>query len=412
MTKDGRTGKGPESGNREGQSLRFGPRARALSAASRVWLICIVLAVLPWRPALADLFTVPGVIVGVAANSSVEAKELAGKTAMEKAFQLLARRLVVPEDLAAVPQLSAGKIEPVISSVQVLDEVTTATTFDGRFVFRFDPAATRRLLGELGLRYTEVQSRPFVVVPVLGSGDAATLWNVPNPWRAAWEGYGGLNDSLVPIRVPLGDLQDVVAVDAERALAGDTRGLADLAANYESVGSLVAQAVVTGSPGAGGASLAITLTTYGENLGAPIMLGVTQEADETSDALFERGVITVVQRLEMAWKEANAIQYTAASNIRVRALATALQDWLLIRRNLEQERLVSGLRVLSLRRGEVLLDLTHRGSIEQLQRALAQRGLALLQAPGGWDLQLGGGVGGVQARPLPVEDSGGGTSAE
>ncbi len=360
---------------------------------------------------MADLFTVPGVIVAVAANSSVEAKELAEKTAMEKAFQLLATRLVVPEDLAGVPQLKASQIQSVVSSVQVLDEVTTATTFDGRFVFRFDPAATRRLLGELGLRYTEVQSRPFVVVPVYGSGSDATLWNEPNPWLAAWERYRGLDDSLVPVRVPLGDLQDVVAVDAAGALAGDTRGLADLASSYESVGAFVVQAVVTGSPGAGDASLALTLTTFGESLGAPITLGVTQEKDETPEAFFERGVITSVQRLEVAWKEANAVQYSAASNIRVRALASALQDWLLIRRNLEQEPLVSGLRVLSLRRGEVLLDLTHRGSIEQLQRALGQRGLSLLQAPAGWDLQLGGGVGGVEARPLPSDDSGG-TSAE
>ncbi len=379
------------------------------------FVLVAVLAVLPWRPAVADLFAVPGVIVSVAANSSVEAKGLAETMAKEQAFRRLAERLVVPEDQASIPAVTVAQIEPTIAATQVIDEVATGTTFDGRFNFRFDPAATRRLLEELGLRYTEVQSRPYVVVPVYGGGPEATLWQDPNPWRTAWEGFDGVDDTLVPIKVPLGDLQDVVAVEAAQALAGDTRGLADLAANYDSIGAVVAEARVDGNPWNGGAGLSITVKSYGEPLGPPFSASLTQTQDETPEAFYERGVITVMQGLESAWKSANAIQYTAASSLRVRALASALQDWLLIRSNLEREPLVSDIKVLSLRRGEVVIDLSHRGSAEQLQRALAQRGLTLVQVSGGWDLQLGGAPGGIDARPLPAPTpapSSGGSTAE
>ncbi len=376
------------------------------------WLCCaLLLAILPLRPAAADLFAVPGVIVAVAANSSVEARALAETTAKEQAFRRLAERLVAPEDLAKIPTVTAAQVEPSIASIQVLDEVVTGTTFDGRFTIRFDPAATRRLLDEFGLRYTEVQSRPYVIVPVYGAGLDATLWQDPNPWRAAWEGFGGIGDTLVPIKVPLGDLQDVVAIDAEKALAGERRGLGDLAANYDSVGAVVAEAEASGNPWSGDAGLTVAVKSYGESLGQPFTLSLTQIPDEQPQAFFERGVIAVMQGLESSWKSANAIQYTQASGLRLRALASDLQDWLLIRSNLELEPLVSNLQVISLRRGEAIVELTHRGSTEQLQRALAQRGLTLLQAPGGWDLQLGGAPGGIDARPLPAPSSGG-SSAE
>lgn len=381
----------------------------------RIWLgrlvLLAVLALLPWRPAAADLFSVPGVIVSVAASSSVEAKGLAENMAKEQAFRRLAERLVVPADQAAIPAVTVAQIEPTIAAIQVLDEVATGTTFDGRFTIRFDPAATRRLLDELGLRYTEVQSRPYVVVPVYGSGPDAILWQDPNPWRAAWESFGGVDDTLVPIKVPLGDLQDVVAIEAAQALAGEPRGLADLAGNYDSIGAVVAEAQISGNPWDGGAGLTINVKSYGEPLGPAFSASLTQTQDETPQALFERGVIAVIQGLEAAWKSANAIQYTAASSLRVRALASALQDWLLIRSNLEREPLVSDIQVRSLRRGEVIIDMSHRGTAEQLQRALAQRGLTLVQAAGGWDLQLGGAPGGIDSRPLPAPSSGG-SSAE
>ncbi len=389
----------------------LGPCLRAVA-------LLTVLVLLPLRVALADLFVVPGVIVSVAANSSVEAKSLAETMAKEQAFRRLAERLVVPEDQAAIPAVTVAQIEPTIAAIRVLDEVATGTTFDGRFTIRFEPAATRRLLQDLGLRYTEVQSRPYVIVPVYQSEGGTELWEGVNPWLSAWESFGGLDDTLVPIDVPLGDLQDVVAIDAERALAGDSRGLADLAANYDGVGTVVADAQVSGNPWVGGAGMVIAVKSYGEPLGQPFSITLAQTQDEKPEAFFERGVIAVGQGLEAAWKSANAIQFTEASSLRVRALAQALQDWLLIRKNLEMEPLVSNLKVISLRRGEVILDMSHRGSTEQLQRALAQRGLTLVQAAGGWDLQLGGAPGGIQARPLPVPQnpapapSGGGSSAE
>lgn len=388
----------------------FERRRRQQRWLSRLFLVA-VLAMLPWRPAAADLFAVPGVIVSVAANSSVEAKGLAETMAKEQAFRRLAERLVVPEDQASIPAVTVVQIEPTIASIQVLDEVATGTTFDGRFTIRFNPAATRSLLEQLSLRYTEVQSRPYVVVPVFGSGPEATLWQDPNPWRTAWEGFDGVEDTLVPIKVPLGDLQDVVAVEATQALAGDARGLTDLAGNYDSVGAVVAQAQLDGNPWNGGAGMAITVKSYGEPMGPPFSASISQTQDETPEAFYERGVIAVMQGLEGAWKSANAIQYTAASSLRVRALASALQDWLLIRANLEREPLVSDIKVISLRRGEVIVDLSHRGTAEQLQNALAQRGLTLVQAGGGWDLQLGGAPGSIEARPLPAPSSGG-ASAE
>jgi hypothetical protein len=67
-------------------------------------------------------------------------------------------------------------------------------------------------------------------VPLLKSKDDLNLWDEMNSWRQGW--LNTQRDGLVPFIVPLGDLDDVVALDAGWAQAGDRQGLAALALLY------------------------------------------------------------------------------------------------------------------------------------------------------------------------------------
>ena len=204
--------------------------------------------------AAGEAFTLRGVPVSGEGGDAEQARQAALLAGQAEAFQRLARRLVADEDLPGVPALSPAEVEPLIVGTEVEQESIKKTSYSARLTYRFDAEAVRRLFGGLGLRFTEAVSRPLVVLPVLGEGEGARLWADPNPWRVAWANHwapGG----LVPLLVPLGELQDLAAADAPEALAGDAAALAEIAGLYGAGGTLVAQASLGGDPAAGEAHI-------------------------------------------------------------------------------------------------------------------------------------------------------------
>ncbi len=369
----------------------------------RAWptLLILLLGLLLAGPALADVYTVRVQAEGEGGNAE-EAKAKAIQTAQQTAWQTLLKRIVVDEDLTGAPPMTPAELQPLLASMEVVRETLKKKRYSGELAFRFNPDTVRSYLAGRGLRFTETPSRPVVVLPVLGDGAAAALWQDPNPWRLAWANHWG-GDGLVPLVVPLGELEDVAAADAPEALAGDSNALAGLAGRYGTGDTLVAQALVTGDPAAGGATLQVKATGYGALASQPFTLSLQQEAGETEAAFFGRGVDAVVARLEGDWKRANAIYYGTQSSLPVTVLIGALQDWLLARQVLEHSPLVVGVKVLSLSRSAASVIINHRGTVEQLSLWLAQQDLLLQQGVGGYELRVGASAGAVDQKPLGTQ---------
>lgn len=375
--------------------LRFASRLAAIGLGLLIFLLAA-------GAARADVFTVPGVEVYAEGGNADEARQAAMDQAYGEAYQALLRRLVVDEDLTGAPPLSRAEIEPLVASFEVQSESIKKTSYTATLTFAFKPEAVRNLFAAQGLRFTEAQSRPVVVLPVLGEGDEARLWQDPNPWRLAWANHQGRN-ALVPLIVPLGELEDVVAADAPEALAGNERQLGELAARYGASDSLVAQALVQGDPAAGGAGLSVRVRGYGAVASQPFVIEFRQEPGESEAAFYGRAVNAVSQKLDGDWKRANAIYYGTQSNLPVTVLIGALQDWLIARQALESSPLVISVQVLSLSQSQAEIVIVHRGTVEQLRLALAQQDLILQSGPSGWELAVGTDGGAIEQRQLGTQ---------
>lgn len=368
--------------------------------SGRLWpaFLLLLLALLGAQPALADVFTVRVQAEAEGANAD-EAKAKAVQAAQVEAWQRLLRRIVVDEDLPGAPPMTVAEIQPLLASMEVVNETLKKKKYSGELAFKFNPDTVRSYLAGRGLRFTETPARPVVVLPVLGEGEGAVLWQDPNPWRLAWANHWG-SDGLVPLVVPLGELEDVAAADAPEALAGDAKALANLAGHYGTGDSLVAQALVTGDPAKGGAALTVKATGYGAVASQPFSLTFQQAAKEAEAAFYARAVEAVAARLESDWKRANAFYYGTQSSLPVTVVIGALQDWLLARQVLEGSPLVVKVQVLSLSRSAASIVVSHRGTVEQLALWLAQQDLILQQGVGGWELRVGATAGAVDQKPL------------
>jgi uncharacterized protein DUF2066 len=330
-----------------------------------------------------DPFTVSGIEEDVTADTAQGAREKAVADGQRQAFQTLVQRLAPAGSQSRLPKLSARDIDNLVLDYEVEEEHASSVRYVGRLTYRFKPSAVKQLFQDSGIALSETQSLPVVVVPVLrAEGGASQLWDDPNPWRDAWAKIASPN-GLVPLIMPLGDLQDLNLITADKALAEDPKSLAALAQHYNAGGVLIATAM----PSANG-QVAVKARLI-QNGAARTVMDASIAAKPGTDPL-EEAARQAESALETAWKSESASPGGAAgpaASLSVDVVLSSLNDWIEIRKRLASVPLITRIGVTALTRSEAVLDLGYAGDPQELALALAQRELTLAQNAGGWTLR-------------------------
>jgi hypothetical protein len=253
------------------------------------------------------------------------------------------------------------------------------------------------LLRDRGVPFAETVSKAVVVLPVLEKAGRPMLWDDPNPWREAWASAKPAQ-GLVPMTVPLGEVEDVATIDAATADAGDDSHLQAISANYDRADVLVTRATIR-NPG-NGESVDVSTTRFVP--GSPggeqsWVASYTAAAGESEPDLLARAVVGTAEQVENAWKQANMLDYSQSATLVVSVPAASLDAWLAVRQRLAATAAVQGTQLISLDRHGARLELHYVGSADQLRVALAQNNLDLSGSDPDWVLQQGG----VRASPTP-----------
>ena len=212
--------------------------------------ISFVFALVLSLPAAAEdasIFTVRGVDVDATTDSVTQARNDAMAQGQVKAFDRLMQRLVMSGERQNVPEIGAGEVRSMVTDFSVANERTSDVRYLADMTVRFQPDAVRNFLQRARVNYAETQARPIVVVPLYRDDEGWRLWDSPNPWHEAWLN-GPYSDDLVPFEAPLGDIDDVSAIDVQAARNGDTGALRAIADRYGAKEVLLARAEVSGSP--------------------------------------------------------------------------------------------------------------------------------------------------------------------
>ncbi len=336
------------------------------------------------------VFTVTGVQVDVTAETAAVAREAAHAEGHVKAMAKLLARLLPRTELGSLRPLKAPQILAYVQDFSVGHERTSDVRYLAELTFRFRPSPVRELLRYNGLQHAETMSKPVVVLPIFGAGDAAVLWGEGNPWWAAWAARppGGW---LVPLIVPLGDLGDLAAVDAARALSGDAEALGAIARRYGAEDVLITQSVLLGDPVAGLASLQVGTQRLGRYAQQTTIDTYRQPAGGTVQDLLALAAEAVDAVMQETWKQGNLLRPGSQSQIAVTVPASRLAELLEVKRRLAGVAAVRGAEVTALSRSKTEMAITFAGGEEQLVLAMAQSDLNLTLNPGvGWELRLAG----------------------
>jgi len=368
--------------------LKSRPRAPLAAIAGLV----LALAAAPAPAQEGDLFTAYAIPIDAEAKTAAEARDVALLAGQREALRAVLRRLTLAEDWGRLPTLPNAEIVAMVAALQFENEKTSSVRYLADLTVEFKKDQVRSLLRASNLAFTETRARPTLALPVLEFGGNRLLFD-DNPWLLAWAGQDVARGVMFPIVVPIGDLEDIAIVDAERALAGDATALAAIAERYRTTNVLVVAASLVESTGA--KALDLERRWHGPLRSGTEVSSLRAGAEEGTEALLARAVAETLRDLEERWKRETLLQFDQEQRLSVRVPIEGLPDWIEVRRRIGRNGMVRKFEVASITRQAVQLYIDYLGDPRQLAVSLAQEELELIEEGGFWILNLRRGTGGT-----------------
>ncbi|MCB1969732.1 MAG: DUF2066 domain-containing protein [Geminicoccaceae bacterium] len=359
-------------------------RERAVTAT-----IVIGLWMAAMSPAHAvNIYTVSGIDVDVSAQSAVDAQAMAITEAQRIGLTRLMQRLTTPQYFDRLPDLAGIDAGTYARSHEVEHEELSATRYMASILVTYDGEKVRQLMKPAGIPMVLAASDPLLVVPAIERNGQLEFWTDDNPWREAWS-IEAERGTLIDIRLPLGDLNDVATLSTTLRPDEIPQALADLASRYNADAAIV----VVASP--------VGLTD--ENLQAANDLELSQgttivwpyritpmrvaSAPGSTGSVWQQGARRILGSLEEAWKPDHLVQVGRAESLSVTVPLADLAGWTQIKKVLEDVPEIQSVAVDAFSQREASLRLAYVGGLSQLDRALGARGLRLQEGTNQWLLQ-------------------------
>ena len=194
--------------------------------------------------------------------------------------------------------------------------------------------------------------------------------------------------SLVPIRLPRGDLKDIGTIGAEQAIDGDELRINAIGREYKV--DTVAVAYARLYPSAKGKpTLKVSVISYGSDKRAStIQNDYAKNPNESVNELLTRVAEGTAITIDDLWKKENLIKYEQGSVLQARLEVAELSDWVEVQRRLKTVAVIERVDLVIISRKEVRVNINFLGEPQQLSLALAQADIFLEQVSNSWTLKI------------------------
>lgn len=329
--------------------------------------LVLTVAALPSQAApVSSLYTIDRMAVDATGASPSEAREKALALGRERAFGIVFKRLTQQANWGQQPKLTPQELEEMVTAFTVDNERYSTTRYLADASFNFSSARVRETLQRFNLIFSETQAKPVVVVPIKpGVG-----WSNDTAWAASWKSVAQ-RGSLRPVLVPLGDATDIAMVGNVIPDSAVWQQFASLADKYGATEVWVTSGVRTAN------SLSVTLTSITRDGRRNNRYNIVANPGESEGQLAVRAAAMVRAAFEEVWKAQTAVDFGMKSSIEAAVAFSGLPDWVSIRNELSDIRLIQRVNVDQMLTQGARLRLDFVGKIDQLKSTLRQANLAL-----------------------------------
>ncbi len=338
-------------------------------------------------PVETSVFAVQGVAADVTDKDVATAKNKALFEVQMKAIVMLAQRLGNETFAAEVAKLEPKDVLPLLKSLSIEEEGTAPGHYIGKFTVRFLPDKVGKLFASYGVTVVSEQATPMLVLPIWKAPEGTVLWE-DNLWRAAWLNLHA-EQSLVPLIVPIGDLEDTAAITAQDVLNLDPIKLEALRRRYGTRTVLIAIA----EPAEGNG---VHATMNGESDLGKMTFDKVYTAEpatlEGSAALAAtRFHAVMVDKYKSDKAQASAGEASSdagvSSSIPVAVPFSSPSEWNAIRSRILSAPGIIGVDVSTLAGDGAVIRLMFVGDLLEVQTSMQATGLQLSQVGGNWVIQ-------------------------
>lgn len=321
-----------------------------------------------------DLWTVPNIPVDASAASPSAAKDAALAQGRQKAWTEVFKRITPSSEWSRMPPMADAELEPMIKSFDIANEKHSSTRYLATVTFVFNPTAVRTALKRTGTQFSESTAKPVLVVALSGAG-----WTPESAWARGWAAQAR-RGRLVPVAVPVGDIQDMGSL-ATISSAADWPIVRPLAERYG------ASTVLVASAGKSASGLQVSMTQITPEGRSQRSSSFSSQGGEDELALATRAAGSIADTFQEDWKRTTSVDYGQQASLNVTVPFSNLSEWVGIRKQLTTLTLIQKLQVDELNMGAAKIKLDYAGKVDQLQAALSQRNLYLTpDATGNWTL--------------------------
>lgn len=359
---------------------------KIFGGASIALLTALWLCAAPAR-AQDPLYTVEGVKVDITAESAAAAREQAFMQAEQDAFTMLAQRLLPESAMAGFTPPDPDTISNMVQDFEITEERLSPVRYMGTYTFRFRDRDVQNFFRVKGTTYTAVTSRPVLVLPFYQWGSRMVLWQGDNPWLAAWSRKRP-QQGLVPVRVPIGDAQDVSDIADNQALTYDPVQLETMLMRYDSGDALIAIATpvwpdTMHNVASDAIPQEVSVMLYRTARHGPefiTTMKIAPIADDTLATLYDRAAAEAQKTLQTDWKARTAAApQEESSTIQARMRIAGMGEWVEMQRALNRVQGVENIKLVKLSPQEARIELRFRGTESRLRLALEQSQIILSQ---------------------------------
>jgi len=333
-------------------------------------------------PVLAEIYLIKNVKVDAKSKTASEAKIKAMKQGQVAAFKKLISRLSNSPRAQTLLKLPATEIGRLVRGISVTKEKTGPKRYIADLNIAFQPAAVRSLMTQFSIPFSDQQAKPVLILPIFMQEGRAVLWDDPNPLRQAWRTID-TEAFLLPVMIPNGGIEDIQAISADEALAGNADRLAAIKELYKVSDVLISVAEFNKAKTRLRISLSGKIGPVGDIQLDESFPGTPENVVETA----QKAATRYMTNLENRWK---ASAQTGPELEGERFLVTipfgSFGEWKSIRERIVRTEGVMRLDIRALSQRGAVIYLTFSGEVFQLEERMSEQGLFMRDMGDGWVL--------------------------
>ena len=326
-----------------------------------------------------QVFKIENIKVDETSHTAIAAREKALEIGHKKAWELLFRRVTLPDENSQMVELSLDQIKGLVQGYEVVRERISPVRYLANLTVIFNPNLVREILFKNGVTFSETPSLPILLIPVFETNGVSRLWKTPNPWMNVWR-ESFYDNSFIPLIIPEGDFQDIKYLSAEQAIRGKLVDFNPIMKKYRVQKIIVARVskkfdLIDNSP-----FLEITIRASGHDDFEETIIDIIKILPDTDvNDLMNSGKQKTIRSLNVAWKRQNQVVSGVHQRISVEIPILGLEHWLSIRSKLREIGTLKTSELVSLTKERALVEFWIMGTLKQLDNALLYRRLALFE---------------------------------